>query len=172
MKNILLSIAGITLLTACATGPVAYGPAQGSGYGFSNQQIESDRFQINFTGRNVDEARNLALLRAAELTKGHGFSHFRVTGSGVDGQQRGRSPITTSIGIGIGSGGGYRRYGRGSRTNVGIGIGINDVARALQGEKVTAGMEIIMLNAKDGLGDNVYEADSIIKSIRPQAFTE
>lgn len=171
MKNILLSIAGAALLTACVTGPVAYGPAQGTGYGFSNQQIESDRFQVSFTGRNADEARNLALLRAAELTKGHGFSHFRVIGSGVGGDKRGRSPIFTSVGIGIGSGGGYRRHG-GSRTNVGIGIGVNDLARALQGSKVTAGMEILMLNAKDNLGDDVYEADSIIKSIRPDAFTQ
>lgn len=172
MKNILITIAGAALLTACATGPVAYGPAQGTGFGFSSQQIEKDRFQVSFTGRNADEARNLALLRAAELTKGQGFSHFRVIGSGVDGQQRGRSPITTSIGIGIGSGGGYRRYGRGSRTNVGIGIGINDVARALQGDKVTAGMEILLMTSRGNVDDNVYEADSIIKSIRPQAFTE
>lgn len=171
MKKILLSLAGAALLSACATGPVAYGPAQGTGYGFSNQQIESDRFQVSFTGRNADEARNLALLRAAELTKGQGFSHFRVVGSGIEGDERGRSPISTSVGVGIGSGGGYRRYG-GSRTNVGIGIGVNDLARALQGSKITAGMEIIMLNATDGLGDNVYEADSIIKSIRPQAFTD
>ncbi len=170
-KNILLSVAGIMLLSACATGPVAYGPAQGTGYGFASQKIESDRFQVSFTGRSADEARNLALLRAAELTKGQGFSHFRVVGSGVEGQERGRSPISTSIGIGIGSGGGYRHYG-GSRTNVGIGIGINDVARALQGSKVTAGMEVIMLNGRDNLGDDVYEADSIIKSIRPQTFTE
>jgi len=171
MKKILLSVAIATLFTACATGPVAYGPAQGTGFGFNNQQIESDRFQVSFTGRNADEARSLALLRAAELTKGQGFSHFRVIGSGVEGNERRSSPISTSVGIGIGSGGGYRRYG-GSRTNVGIGIGVNDLARALQGNKITAGMEVIMLNATDGLGDDVYEADSIIKSIRPQAFTQ
>ncbi|MBL4853669.1 MAG: hypothetical protein JKY25_05460 [Robiginitomaculum sp.] len=170
MKNILLSVVTITLLGACATGPTAYGPAQNTGLGFNSQQIESDRFQVSFTGRNADEARSLALLRAAELTKGQGFSHFRVIGSGTNSHDRGGSPISTSVGIGIGSGGGYRRYG-GSRTNIGVGININDIARALQGSKVTAGMEIILMNATDNLADNVYEADSIIKSIRPDVYT-
>ncbi|MCF6221301.1 MAG: hypothetical protein L3J65_09330 [Robiginitomaculum sp.] len=175
MKKLLLSVVSATLFTAslsgCATGPTAYGPAQGSGLGFASQKIESDRFHVNFTGRNADEARNLALLRSAELTKGEGFSHFRVIGSGTNSQDRGRSGISSSIGIGIGSGGGrYGRYG-GSRTNVGIGIGVNDIVRAMQGNRVSASMEIILLNATDGLGDNVYEADSIIKSIQPQAFT-
>jgi len=172
MKNILLSGAVIAFLGACATGPTAYGPklgnGQNTGLGFHSQQIESDRFQVSFTGRNADEAHNLALLRAAELTKGQGFSHFRVIGSGTSGHDRGRSPISTSVGIGIGGG---RRYG-GSRTNIGVGIGINDIARALQGSKVTAGMEIILMNAADDLADNVYEADSIIKSIRPDVYTQ
>lgn len=175
MKRLILSVVATTVLTAglsgCVTGPTAYGPAQGSGLGFASQQIENDRFHVSFTGRNADEARNMALLRAAELTKGESFSHFRVIGSGVDSQERGGSPVTTSVGIGIGSGGRRGYYGRGSRTSVGLGIGINDIGRALQGSKVTVGMEIILLNGVEDLDDNVYEADSVIKSVRPQVFT-
>jgi len=170
MNNLLLSGIAITLLTACATGPTAYGPAQNTGLGFASQKIESDRFQVSFTARSADEARNLALLRAAELTKGEGFSHFRVIGSDTSSHDLGGSPISTSVGVGIGSGG--YSYGRGSRTNVGVGIGINDIARALQGSKVTASLEIILMNATDNLPDNVYEADSIINSIRPGVYTE
>ncbi len=162
------------LLGACATGPTAYGPAQNTGLGFASQQIESDRFQVSFTGRNADEARSLALLRAAELTKGAGFSHFRVIGSATNSRSRSGSPVSTSVGIGVGSGGyGYGRgYGRGSRTNVGVGIGINDIAGALQGSKITASMEIILMNATDHVPDNVYGADSIISSIKPGVYTE
>ncbi len=163
MKNILISALAIVALSACATGPTAYGPAQNTGLGFASQKIENDRFQVSFTGRNADEARNLALLRAAELTKGEGFSHFRVIGSDTSSHDRNRSPVSTSVGIGVGSG------GYGSRTNVGIGI--NDIARALQGKKITASMEIILMNAENGLADNVYEADSIINSIRPDIYT-
>ena len=169
MNKILLSAILAVTLTACASGSTAYGPAQSSGLGFASQQIEKDRFQVNFTGQNADEARNFALLRAAELTKGQGFSHFRVIGSGIDGQGRRSSPVSTNVGIGIGSGG-SRRFG-GSRTNVGIGIGVNDIARAVQGNKVTASMEIILMATKGNAGNNVYEADSIIKSIKPQIFT-
>jgi len=179
MKRLIISLASATVLAAglsgCATGPAAYGPAQGSGLGFASQQIESDRFHVSFTGRNADEARNLALLRAAELTKGAGFSHFRVIGSGVDHQSKSGSPVSTSVGVGVGSGSRRGYYGGGSRTNVGVGIGINDLGRALQGKKVTVGMEIILLNAMSDLGDdladNVYEADSLIKSVRPTVFS-
>lgn len=178
MKKFILSVVATTVLTVglsgCATGLVAYGPAQGSSYGFASQQIESDRFHVNFTGRSADEAHNLALLRAAELTKGAGFNHFRVIGSGVDHQSQGGSPVTTSVGVGIGSGS-RRGYRRGSRTNVGVGIGINDIGRAFQGNKVTVGMEVIMFNAMNYSGeeltDNVYEADSVINSVRPEVFT-
>lgn len=168
MKTLLISLATATLLTACATGPTAYGPAQGRGLGFSAQQIEKDRFQVSFTGRNIDEARNLALLRAAEVTQQYGFTHFRVVGSDTRGNENRRSPVSSSIGIGIGSGG----YRRGTSTNVGIGIGINDVARALQGNKVTASLEIILGGVVGSGGDNVYEAESIIGSLRPKVFTE
>ncbi len=183
MKKLILSMVATTVLTvglsSCATGPVAYGPAQDNSFGFASQQIESDRYHVSFTGRNADEAHNLALLRAAELSKGAGFSHFRVIGSGVDHQSQGGSPVTTSVGVGIGSGGRRGHYGRGSRTNVGVGIGINDLGRALQGNKVTVGMEVILLNItpelegeqSDGLADNVYEADSVISSVRPQVFS-
>jgi len=175
MKKLIVSVAWATVLTVglsgCATGPTAYGPAQGNGLGFASQQIESDRFNVSFTGRDADEARNLALLRAAELTKGAGFSHFRVIGSGVDQKSRSGSPISTSVGVGVGSGSRRGYYRGGSSTNVGVGIGINDIGRALQGKKVTVGMEIILLNATEELADNVYEADSIITSVRPNVFT-
>lgn len=179
MKKLILSVAVTTVLSVslsgCVNGPTAYGPAQGSSLGFASQQIESDRFHVSFTGRNVDEAHNLALLRAAELTKGEGFSHFRVIGSGVDHQSRSGSPISTSIGVGIGSSGRRWHSGRGSMTSVGVGIGINDIGRAMQGSKVTFGMEIILFNVMedfgDDLADNVYEADSVIGSVRPQTFT-
>ncbi|PHS77868.1 MAG: hypothetical protein COB56_01260 [Robiginitomaculum sp.] len=179
MKKLIVSVAVTTVLSVglsgCVNGPTAYGPAQGSSLGFASQQIESNRFHVSFTGRNADEAHNLALLRAAELTKGEGFSHFRVIGSGVDHQSQSGSPVTTSVGIGIGSGSRRGHYGRGSRTSIGVGIGINDIGRAMQGSKVTVGMEIILLNVVedfgDDLADNVYEADSVIGSVRPQIFT-
>lgn len=168
MKTMFLTLGVAAFLGGCATGPTSYGPAASNGLGFNQQQIEKDRFQINFTGRNVDEARNLALLRAAEVTLENGYDHFRVIGSDTrDNGQRG-SPVSSSVGIGVGSGGGYRR---GTRTNVGLGIGVNDLGRALSGKKVTAGMEIIAQNGPGANGTNVYDAQSIVDSIKPNRFT-
>ncbi len=167
MKNVLISLLAAMALVACVTGPTAYGPAQEGGLGFYSQQIEKTRFHVSFTGKNADEARNFALLRAAEITTEQGYSYFRVIGAGTQGDQARRSPVTTSVGVGIGSGG----YRRGTRTNVGVGININDLGRALGGNKVTSSMEIILGGSAGSSADNVYEAASIIKSIRPPVMT-
>lgn len=167
MKSVLISLAAAISLSACATGPTMYGPAQDSGLGFATKQIEDTCFQVSFTGKNAEEARNLALLRAAEITKERGFSHFKVVGSGVDGNQQRRSPVSTSVGLGIGNGG----YRRGTRTNVGVGININDIGRALNGNKVTANLEVILSNGGQE-SDNLYRADSIIKSIGARTVTQ
>ncbi len=160
MKIVLITLVTAISLGACATGATMYGPALSSGMGFSTQQIENNRFQVSFTGKNAEESRNLALLRAAEVTKENGFSHFRVIGSSVTGDQYRRSPVSTSVGLGVGSGG----YRSGTRTNVGLGININDLGRALNGNKVTANLEVILTNGEQK-ADNIYSADGIIESI-------
>lgn len=158
--------AGALILCACATGPVAYGPATGSGYGFQTEQIERDRFVVRFTARDEVEARNFALLRAAEVTLDHNQSKFRVVGGQTLGDGDTRAPISTSIGVGIGNGG---YYGRGTRTNVGVGIGIYDVARALNGNRVTASLEILFGDGGRADAPNVYDARSVLQSLRPRA---
>ena len=165
MKTVFISLAAAGLLTACASGPTGYGPAQGNGLGFATQKIQHDRFQVSFTGRNADEARNYALLRAAEVTRGEGYSHFRVVGSGTTGNENRRSPISSNIGVGIGSGGGR------THTNVGLGLGIYDVAQAMQGNKVRASLEIILERSAGANNGSVYDAQSIIDSMRPQVYS-
>ena len=54
-------------------------------------------------------------------------------------------------------------------TNVGLGININDVARALQGDRVTNSIEILLRN-EGGEDPNVYSAESVADSIRPEVF--
>ena len=142
MKHLILTAGATLALTACATGPSAYGPASGSSLGFQNTQIEKDRFRISYTGRSEAEARDYALLRAVEIALNEGYSHFKVLG-GHTSSNGGTSPVSSRIGIGIGSGYGWGRRG-GTRTNVNLGIGIHDVARALEGSKVTESIEVIL----------------------------
>ncbi len=77
-----LTLAGVAiLLAACATA-TPYGPAaQGGGYGFSDQQIEQNRFRITFRGNSVtsrETVENALLYRAAELTVQQGYDYFVV----------------------------------------------------------------------------------------------
>lgn len=172
MKTVVYSVFAALVLSACATGPTAYGPAQGRGLGFGTRQIEQDRFQVSFTGRSADEARNLSLLRAAEVTLEQGYDYFRVIGSDVYHDEPRRSPVSTTVGLGFGSHSGYRRHHRGgSYSNVGLAININDVARALEGSKVTSGMEILLGKGEVQPAYDVYDAREIMDNLGPQVFT-
>jgi len=146
----------------------AYGPSDGRSLGFENTQIEKDRFRIAYTGRTEAEARDYVLLRAAEIALAEGYTHFKVLGGNTS-SNGGSSPVSSRVGIGIGSGGyGWGRRG-GTRTNVNLGIGINDVARALQGSKVTESIEVVL--KRSGSDDPaVYDARSVTESIRPEVF--
>ena len=54
----LRSITIITLaavLAGCAGGPTPYAPAGDSRYGLTEQQVESDRFRISFSGNSLTD---------------------------------------------------------------------------------------------------------------------
>ena len=170
MKHLILTASVALALTACATGPSAYGPSNGSSMGFNNVKIEKDRFRITYKGRTESEAQDFALLRAAEIALAEGYSHFKVLGGHIS-SNGASSPVSSRIGIGFGSGGyGWGRRGRGSRTSVNLGIGIYDVVRALEGSKVTKSIEVVL--KRSGSDDSsVYDAKSVSESIRPAVFS-
>jgi hypothetical protein len=67
------------LLGACAT-PTPYRPAT-DGTGYSEQQLEPDRYRVTFAGNSRTPRGRVAnglLLRAAELTRETGHDHFIV----------------------------------------------------------------------------------------------
>jgi len=166
MKSLIfISLAALSL-AACASGPSAYGPAYGSELGYENTKIQSDRFRVSYTGKSPNEAKDYALLRAAEITLAEGYTHFKIVREDMYGNGAGGSPISSSIGVGLGNGG----YRRGPRTNVGIGLGVGDLGRALKGERVTNTLEIMLQNTR-GTGPDTYDATSVTKSIRPRTFT-
>ncbi len=106
-------LTGAVALSACAT-PTAYRPASGSGYyrtGYSDQQIESNRFMVSFSGNSItsrERVEKYLLFRAAELTVQRGFDHFILVDRDTDRQTR------TYVDRPIGGGGfGYGGYGGG-----------------------------------------------------------
>ena len=68
-------------LASCAGGPTPYAPAGDSRYGLTEQQVESDRFRISFSGNSLtdrDTVETYLLYRAAELTLDQGYDYFRL----------------------------------------------------------------------------------------------
>lgn len=67
------------LLSACSSQP-DYRAARGSGYGYSEQQINDNYYRVVFKARGDDsgKAKAYALRRAAELTAEQGYDWFVV----------------------------------------------------------------------------------------------
>lgn len=119
-------LAAATLLASCATA-TTYHPATGNGFsrtGFSDVQVENDRYRVTFAGNSYtsrETVEKYLLFRAAELTVQHGDDHFILVDRDTDKQTR---TYTTPGAGGFGAWGGWgpgfggwgpswRYYGRG-----------------------------------------------------------
>jgi hypothetical protein len=76
-----LAALGALTLAACAT-PTPYQPsADGSSYGYTEQQIEAERLRLSFRGNSLTEretVENYLLFRAAEVAIERGYDHFII----------------------------------------------------------------------------------------------
>lgn len=123
MIRILTFAAAAFALAACASTPAAppYAAATSpTSAGYSETQIESNRYFVSYRAPNTAEVARLedyALLRAAELTIANGRDWFWVDRRTIDQEQDARSSGPT-IGVGIGGG----NYGRRSGVSGGVGI--------------------------------------------------
>ncbi|WP_084399205.1 CC0125/CC1285 family lipoprotein [Henriciella aquimarina] len=81
MRPIFCLFAGALLIAACATSP-AYRQASAPGeQGFDAYRIENNRWRVSYTGdetQTANEVRDLALLRAADLTLEQDADWFEV----------------------------------------------------------------------------------------------
>ncbi len=105
--------AGVLVLSACAS-ETSYRPATGSGFsraGYSERQIERDRFLVSFSGNSYTSRETVdryLLLRAAELTVQNGADYFILVERDTDRQSR--TYATPSMG-GYGGFGPYSGWG-------------------------------------------------------------
>jgi hypothetical protein len=80
VRHLLLLIVPL-LLAACAVTP--YQPYAG-GVGFSEVNTARNRYEVVYhgtTGMDEATAKNYAIIRAAEIGRNHGMTHFRIAGS-------------------------------------------------------------------------------------------
>ena len=83
-----LALATLATLAACASAtPTPYQPAQAGGYGYSDQQIEANRYRVSFAGNSVtprETVENYLLYRAAELTLQTGHDYFTLVDQHIE----------------------------------------------------------------------------------------
>ncbi|MEL6245772.1 MAG: hypothetical protein AAFQ21_01240 [Pseudomonadota bacterium] len=83
-------LAALAVLGACATA-TPYQAASDSARGYENQQIETNRWSVSFSGNSLTDRETVEtylLYRAAELTAQEGFDHFRVVRRETDADSR------------------------------------------------------------------------------------
>jgi hypothetical protein len=147
-------------LAACTSSPTPYRPTS-DGFGYSDQQLESNRYRVSFAGNSAtspDAVRDYALYRAAELTIASGHDYFKV----VDRQGESRSTGVggPQVGVGVGSGGGS-----------GFGIGLSTFlggAGGGFGEDYTVSLDILTFQGTKPPGDTeAYDARDLLRRLEP-----
>jgi len=74
-------IAIFSTLGACASSPQYVAADSAADYGHYSRQISENRYRVNFNGErraNLQDTRDFALLRAAELTLAEGYDWFQI----------------------------------------------------------------------------------------------
>ena len=69
----------VTLLAACATGPVYKPRAPGETVGYTDLQLSPNRYRVTFSANSAtkrEDVENYLLRRAAEVTLAAGYTHF------------------------------------------------------------------------------------------------
>jgi hypothetical protein len=144
---------GVTLslgMASCAS-TETYGPAADDRKsGYSERTIEDGRYRVTYRARTMEEARDGALRRAAELTLAGGGTWFQVTNAYSD-EEENRSRPSVSIGGSTGS----------HHSGVGIGLGF-----PLGGSSGSAehSLEFVTGDGDRPEGGMVYDAASVLGS--------
>jgi len=158
----LIIIAATAALAACASTPPSYAPASGQGAaGYSETQIESNRYFVTFrapSGADPALLQDYALLRAADLTLQSGRDWFWVDRRTLD------EPSTRQTGpsVGIGVGGGSW----GSRSGGSVGVGINLPLGGQRQVARSATLEIRLGEGPKPDDPNAYDARGISMNVR------
>lgn len=77
----IIFFAFILTLGACASTPDYVAADKAGDYGYYTRKISDDRYRVNYNGRrgtDIQDARDYAMLRAAELTLNKGYDWFQI----------------------------------------------------------------------------------------------
>ena len=161
MIRILIFAAACVGLTACASAP-AYAPATSpTSAGYSETQIENNRYFVTYRAPGAADVRLLedyALLRAADLTLQNGREWFWVDRRTLDEQNAQRSGPSFGVGIGGGSWGG--------RSGGSVGVGMSfPLGGGVQRANSTT-LEIRLGEGPKPDASNAYDARAVSQNLR------
>jgi hypothetical protein len=162
MLRTLAILAVAATLAACASTPTYSPAASANGPGYSETQIESNRYFVTYrASRPIDSGRlqDYALLRASDLTLQNGREWFWIDRRSVDEQAAYRSG--PSVGVGIGG----ARIGGSSAT--GASVGINIPLGGSSGVRAqSATLEVRFGEGPKPDDPNAYDARAVSQNLR------
>jgi hypothetical protein len=148
-------------LVACASAPTPYRAAS-DGLGYRDQQLESNRYRVSFSGNaatELDAVQDYALYRAAELTLANGDDYFRVVDRHTESRSTGVGGPRVGVGVGSGSSGS------------GLGIGLSTILGGYGGgyaEDYTVSLDILTFAGTKPAGDqDAYDAREVLRRLEP-----
>ena len=151
-------LALLLALAGCAADPTPYQPAS-NGYGFTQQQIEGNRYRVTFAGNgdtSLDTVRNYMLYRAAEVTVESGHDYFVVVDQNTQ-------STTTYRGTGSSPFG----FGTGFRGDGGFGVGFSSFS-AYPDDSFTSWADIVVGDGAKPADDvNAYDAQDVLRRLDP-----
>ena len=158
-RAVILGLAIVGALGGCGGEPTPYQPAA-DGYGYSEQQIEDNRYRVTFAGNDLtqsDTVQNYLLYRAAELTLDHGYDYFTVVDRNLDRSTRYWGTTDPQFGTGY-----YTRSG-----NFVSGLGFSTYS-AQPIDSYTAYADVVMFKGEKPAADvNAYDARSVLRQLGP-----
>jgi hypothetical protein len=161
MIRTLISAAACAVLSACASTPAFAPAASPTGAGYSETQIESNRYFVSYRASGAADAQLLqdyALLRAADLTLQNGREWFWVDRRTLDDQ--GARHDGPSIGIGVGGG------SWGGRSGGSVGVGMSFPLGGGGQRANAATLEIRMGEGPKPDDPNAYDARAVSQNLR------
>ena len=158
MKSLIASVL-VLLVAGCAT---PYQPTGLAG-GFTETQIDTNVFRVTFKGNGFtspERAEDMALLRSAELTLKHGFTHFAI----ADGRSRSET-VTIDTPAQATTRGSISTYGNTSYLNARTQITGGD---SITVAKPSTSNTIVLFKGKPQIAAFVYDAQFIMNSLGPK----
>ncbi|MBS0383831.1 MAG: hypothetical protein JSS00_00615 [Proteobacteria bacterium] len=159
-RTVLLVVAAAATLAACQTTPTYSAAVSPNAAGYSEQQIESNRYTVTYRapgGADAQTLQDYALLRAADLTLEHNRDWFWVDRRNTSGGGYHSGP---SVGIGVGG------ASFGHRTGVGVGAGFSFPIGGGGPTATSASLDIRFGEGPKPDDPNAYDARSIAANLR------